>query len=56
MTGAQIAIAYVLNNPKISTSVFGTTSEAHLLENLQGQDVVLSDELMDRIRKVDKLL
>ena len=53
MTGAQIAIAYVLNNPKISTSVFGTTSKEHLLENLKGQDIVLSDELMDRIRKVD---
>ena len=54
MTGAQIAIAYVLNNPKISTSVFGTTSEAHLLENLKGQDLVLSDELIDRIKEADK--
>ena len=55
MTGTQIAIAYVLNNQKISTSVFGTTSEAHLLENLKGQDIVLSDELMGRIREADRL-
>ena len=54
MTGAQIAIAYVLNNPKISTSVFGTTSEAHLLENIKGKDITLSDELVDRIREADR--
>lgn len=56
MTGAQIAIAYVLNNPKISTSVFGTTSAAHLLENLKGQDIALPNELMERIKQVDKLI
>jgi 1-deoxyxylulose-5-phosphate synthase len=56
MTGAQIAIAYVLNNPKISTTVFGTTSETHLLENLQGQSMTLSTELIDRIREADKLM
>ena len=56
ITGAQIAIAYVLNNPKISTSVFGTTSAAHLLENLKGQDIALPNELMERIKQVDKLI
>ena len=54
MTGAQIAIAYVLKNQKISSAIFGTTSEDHLLENLKGMEITLPEELVQRIKNVDK--
>ena len=51
ITGAQIAMAYVLNNPKISSAVFGTTNEMHLLENLKAQEIRLSNELILKIKE-----
>lgn len=56
ITGAQIAISYILHNKKISTAVFGTTNETHLLENLKGQDITLSNELIDKLREADKFV
>jgi len=50
MTGAQIAISYVLNNSKISSAVFGTTSEQHLLENLKGTEITLPTDLIHKIQ------
>ncbi len=49
ITASQIALAYVLANAKISSAVFGTTSENHLLENLGAASVNLPDEIMRRI-------
>ena len=53
ITGAQVALAYVLNNPKITSAVFGTTNEMHLLENLKAQKIVLSNELIRRIQELE---
>lgn len=49
ITAAQIALAYVLSNTKISSAVFGTTSGNHLLENLGAISIDLPDEIMRRI-------
>ncbi len=50
MSGAQIALAYVLSNTKISAAIFGTTSENHLVENLSATDMQLPKEIMQKIR------
>ena len=51
-TGAQVALAFVLNNPKISCAVFGSTSSKHLLENLEASELDLSNEMLRKIRQV----
>jgi len=50
MSASQIAIAYILNNPNITSAVFGTTSESHLLDNLQGSEITLPDELIFKLK------
>jgi 1-deoxyxylulose-5-phosphate synthase len=50
MTGPQIALAYVLENPKITSAVFGTTSDKHLLENIAAADMKLANDILNVIR------
>lgn len=49
-TGNQIALRYVLENPHITSAVFGTTSKAHLLENIQATSINFPDELKMRLQ------
>jgi 1-deoxyxylulose-5-phosphate synthase len=50
VSGPQIAIAYILQNQKICSAVFGTTSEVHLLENLSAAEITLPEDILNRIR------
>ena len=50
MTGHQIALAYVLQNTRISAALFGTTSAKHLRENMAAAEMTLSDEIVRQIR------
>jgi aryl-alcohol dehydrogenase-like predicted oxidoreductase len=56
MTGAQAALAYVLANGDVSAAIFGSTRIEHLRENLAATDLVMSDELMRRIRSAQGAL
>ncbi|HEX5379322.1 MAG TPA: aldo/keto reductase [Phenylobacterium sp.] len=49
MSGPQAALAYVLENPGISTAVIGTTRMAHLLEDLGASGLALPPETRARI-------
>ncbi len=49
-TGNQIALRYVLENPHITSAVFGTTSKEHLLENIQAADIVFTEELKRKMQ------
>ena len=49
-SGNQIALRYVLENPHITAAVFGTTSKAHMLENLHAAEIPFLDELKARIQ------
>ncbi len=51
-TGSQVALAYVLENTEVTTAVFGTTTEKHLLENLDSANMPLPRELVERIRAI----
>lgn len=53
-TGNQIALRYVLENPHITSAVFGTTSKEHLLENIQATAIDFPEELKARIQQVGK--
>ena len=54
MTGAQVAIAYVLKNPNISSAVFGTTSLKHLIENIDSVNKNIPQEVFNKIKSVNK--
>ena len=49
ISGAQVAISYVLRNPNISSAVFGTTSSKHLDENLAAASKEIPAALLERI-------
>lgn len=51
-TPAQLALAFVLSNPGVSTAVFSTTRMAHLQQNLQAADMTLPLEVGHAIRNV----
>jgi len=50
MSGAQAAIAFVLNNPKLTSAAFGTTNLKHLSENIGAVDMELDEVLLNRIK------
>ena len=52
LTGSQVALAYVLENTEVTTAVFGTTTEKHLLENLDSANIQLPRELLEQIRTI----
>jgi aryl-alcohol dehydrogenase-like predicted oxidoreductase len=51
MTGAQAALAYVLEDPNVACAVTGTTRMGHLEENLAASGLALPPEMKDRIRQ-----
>jgi len=50
MTSAQAAFAYILDNPKISSCVFGTTKIPNLLEIIDATEKTLDDDAKVAIR------
>jgi voltage-dependent potassium channel beta subunit len=53
-TVAQLAIAWCLRNPHVSTAILGASKRGQLEENLGAMDVVaaLTDEVMERIESI----
>jgi voltage-dependent potassium channel beta subunit len=53
-TTAQMAIAWLLKNPNVSTVILGASKVSQLKENLKALDVVpkLTDDVMAAIRKI----
>lgn len=52
MTGTQIALRYVLNNPYISAAVFGTTTMSHLEDNIKAHGMEIPEDILRRIKDV----
>lgn len=50
MTGNQVALRYVLDNKRITSAVFGTVNQEHLVENIGGADIVIPGEVKKKIR------
>lgn len=51
MSGAQIALRYVLDNPNVTTAVFGTTTPAHLADNVGALNVAIPEDILKRIKE-----
>lgn len=53
MSGNQIALKYIVDNPNVTSAVFGTTSKAHLIENVGALSVQIPENIRDGIQKVN---
>jgi aryl-alcohol dehydrogenase-like predicted oxidoreductase len=51
LSASEIALAYVLNNPGVSSAVIGTVKPEHLRSNLRAPEVRLPVELLERIER-----
>ena len=52
LTMAQLAIAWVLQNPAVSAAIVGASRPAQLVENVEAAGTVLDDAVMARIDEV----
>jgi voltage-dependent potassium channel beta subunit len=52
LTMAQLAVAWVLQNPSVSTAIVGATRPEQVRENVQASGVELDEEVMHRIDDV----
>ncbi len=53
MTLIQIAIAFVIRHPAITAAIIGPRTMEHLQSQLAAADVVLPDEVLDRIDQIN---
>jgi aryl-alcohol dehydrogenase-like predicted oxidoreductase len=51
---AQLALAWILKNPNISTAITGASKTEQIIDNLQALDLVaqLSDDVMENIEQI----
>ena len=49
---AQLAVAWVLQNPNVSSAIIGASRPEQVTENVKAAGVVLEDELMKKIDDV----
>lgn len=49
-SGSQLALRYVLDNPLVSSAVFGSVSINHLVENISATDICMPDAVRSRIQ------
>ncbi|WP_294393761.1 aldo/keto reductase [uncultured Sphingomonas sp.] len=54
VSAAQVALAWLLTRPGISSLVIGARNEAQLAENLKAAELKLSTEEIDRLEKVSR--
>lgn len=52
MTLIQMALAFVVTHPALTSAIIGPRTMEHLDDYLSGAEVVLSDELLDRINEI----
>lgn len=52
ITRAQLALAWVLRHPSISSVITGATKAAHVENNVQAAEAKLDPEVIDRINEI----
>ncbi len=52
LTMAQLALAWVLRRPEVSSAIIGASRPQHILENVKAVDVTLSEDVLERIETI----
>ena len=52
ITMGQLALAWILRRPEISSAIIGATKPEHVIENVKASDVVLSNDVLDQINEI----
>ena len=52
MTGAQVALRYVLDNPNVTSAVVGTTSPEHLRSDMQALQLTIPPDVLQTIQSI----
>jgi voltage-dependent potassium channel beta subunit len=52
ITMSQLALAWILRRPEISSAITGATNPEHVLTNIQAADVVLEPDVLDKIETI----
>jgi aryl-alcohol dehydrogenase-like predicted oxidoreductase len=55
VSAAQVALAWTLTRPGITSLVVGGTEEQHFLDNIAAVDLVLTPEELDRLNQVSRV-
>jgi aryl-alcohol dehydrogenase-like predicted oxidoreductase len=55
VTVAQIALAWLLHQPVVTSIIIGAKKEEQLLDNIKATEVVLSAEELDKLQNISKL-
>ena len=51
----QMALAFCLERPLMTSVIFGATSEKQLINNVKSTDIKLTNSHLNEIRKIHKL-
>ncbi|MGY5881276.1 MAG: aldo/keto reductase family protein, partial [Candidatus Thorarchaeota archaeon] len=52
ITTGQLALAWVLKRPEISSAIVGATKTEHVIDNVKASDVTLSKDILEQIEEV----
>jgi aryl-alcohol dehydrogenase-like predicted oxidoreductase len=52
ITMSQLALAWILRKPEITSAIVGATNPEQLRENLRAVDVKLSSDILDEIENI----
>jgi voltage-dependent potassium channel beta subunit len=52
ITMGQLALAWVLRRPEISSAIVGATKTQHVIDNVQASDITLSNDILEQIEEV----
>ena len=52
ITMSQLALAWILRRPEISSAIIGATKPEHVTENVKASDVVLSKDILQQTQEI----
>ena len=52
ITTGQLALAWILRRPEISSAIVGATKPEHVLQNVKASDISLSKDVIEQIEEV----
>ena len=52
ITTGQLALAWILRRPEISSAIVGATKPEHVIDNVKASDVTLSKDILEQIEEV----